>query len=367
MYIVLAIVGIILTLFLFYLIGAIFSKDIEFVTLGLDAGFKISEIFLLRKLAFTSKLEHPLSLFWSVSALSRSTKKALEDARKSRKANSDEFQQFLSKLYKYRTKIELDSSNKKIINSTQNLGQGQRIRILVKGEGAFSSQLINNARELVVSLPKRQGRSISTGVNWKDRRVSVYLWRKNDASYTFDTLVLSEGFFHDSPVLYLQHTDRVIRTQKRKSVRALAALYGEAFISTGLATEQKQLSGLKCFLEDISADGALIRVGGKAAKGLQVLLKFLLDNREIIMEGLVRGVEYNADVNQSRLHFECEKIDTESKNVILSYVYNVLPQADREELEAIELAKNDAIHDADSEETQNENVNPQPELTQTEQ
>jgi c-di-GMP-binding flagellar brake protein YcgR len=311
----------------------------------MDAGFKFSEIRLLRKLSRTTRLEYPVALFWSVSALTHSIKRAIDGARISGKINSDDFQQFLAKLYAYRTKVELENSNKKTIASTKNLGQGQRVRILVRGEGVFSSQLINNGRELVVTFPKRQkGKALSSGMRWKGTQVSVYLWRKNDASYTFDTVVLRDGFFHDFPVLYLAHTDNVFRTQKRKSVRAAAKLYGEIFLYT--VTDEgrkKQPNGLKCFLEDISADGALIRVGGKAAKGISLLLEFPLADRLISMDGVVRGVEFNTELNQSRLHFECEKIDTESKNVILSYVYNVLPQEEREVLNAIELAKNDAL------------------------
>ena len=346
-------IGIVLILFLVYILSVVFSKDIEFFSVGVDSGFKFSEISLLRKLSRTSKLEHPASLFWSVGALTQSIKKAVEDSKKSSRHADDDFQVFLEKLYAYRTKIEIDNSNKKTVSSTRNLGKGQRLRILLPGEGAFASQLIANSRDLVIALPMRQGRQITTGVHWKGKTISVFLWRKNDASYTFDTTVLNEGFHSDFPVLYLQHTEQVSRAQKRKSIRAASTIYGDMYIITGIQHEGKPES-LKCFLEDISADGALIRVGGRAVKGLQLMLKFPLANREILMEGIVRGVEYNEEVNQSRMHFECEKIDTESKNVILSYVYDVLPQAEREIAEAIELAKQDEMAQADSKEASDE-------------
>ena len=353
MQIALGFIGIALGLFLIYILSVVFSKDIEFFSVGLDSGFNVSEIFRLRKLSRTSKLEHPVSLFWSVSALTQSIKKAVEDSKKSSRYAGDDFQSFLEKLYAYRTKIEIDNSNKKTIPSTRNLGKGQRLRILLPGEGAFASQLIANSRDLIIALPMRQGRQITTGVHWKGKAISVFLWRKNDASYTFDTTVLNEGFHRDFPVLYLQHTEQVFRAQKRKSIRAASAIYGDMDIITSIQHKAKPES-LKCFLEDISADGVLIRVGGKAAKGLQLRLRFMLANRIIIMEGIVRGVEYNEEVNQSRMHFECEKIDTESKNVILSYVYDMLPQAEREIAEAIELAKQDEMAQADSQEASNE-------------
>jgi c-di-GMP-binding flagellar brake protein YcgR len=351
-------IGIVLTLFLIYVLRSLFSRDIEFFTTGKDSGFSISEILLLRKLSGTSRLEHPASLFWSVSALSRSIKKAIDNAQQSGTVNSAGFQQFLAKLYAYRAKIELENSRKKTIVSTKKLGQGQRIRILVHGEGAFSSHLISNGRELAVAYPKQQGRLSPRSFRWNGTRVSIYLWRKDDASYTFDTVVLKESFFREFPVLHLAHTDNAHRAQKRKSARAAAKLYGEIFLFTGTFAggggREFESEGFKCFLEDISAGGALVRVGGRGIKGMQFILKFQLGGRQIAMEGIVRGVEYNTAAGQSRLHFECEKIDTESKNVILGYVYNALPQEGRGALNAAELAKSGAPAGSDSEEKPDE-------------
>jgi c-di-GMP-binding flagellar brake protein YcgR len=237
------------------------------------------------------------------------------------------------------------------------LGQGQRVRILLRVQGVYSSHLINNTRELVVAFPKQKGQQAGAGINWKGATVSVYLWRKGDASYTFDTNVLGEGIAGGVPVLYLAQTSNVLRAQKRKSVRVATKLYGKIFLDEKDKTEEagkSHVDGIRCFLEDISADGALLRVGGKGTKGVRLRLEFLLASSLIVMEGIVRGVEYNANVNQSRLHFECEKIDTENRNTILSYVYNMLPQEERDVLSAMELAKRDALALTDFEEKPDE-------------
>ncbi|GMO40060.1 MAG: PilZ domain-containing protein [Treponemataceae bacterium] len=356
--------GVVLITFLIYLLGVLFSKDIEFFTAGRDAGFKLSEILLLRKFSRVSRLVRPASLFWSVSAFSNCIKKVIDNARKTYQLNTAKFQQFLAKLYAYRTKIELDNLNKKTIASTKDLGQGQRMRILARGQGVYSSHLIDNGRDIVVAFPKRKEQNAGSGIHWKGLSVSVYLWRKGDASYTFDTTVLSENVLNGIPVLRLAHTNGVLRAQKRKSIRVATKLYGKIFLENGKNKIEDggrpRAESIRCFLEDISAGGALLRVGGKGVKGVQLRLEFVLAGDLVTMDGTVCGVEYNAIVNQSRLHFECEKIDTKDRNTILSYVYNMLPREERESLDAMELAKRDALDGPDLEEMPDETKdNPQ--------
>ena len=98
---------------------------------------------------------------------------------------------------------------------------------------------------------------------------------------------------------------------------------------------------MTCLLEDISEDGALIRIGGKGVSNLHIKLQFTIGESFIVMSGFVRGVEYDEEKNQSKLHFECTYIDTPMKNAILSYVYNVIPDEEKEIIQAMELAEKD--------------------------
>ena len=59
------------------------------------------------------------------------------------------------------------------------------------------------------------------------------------------------------------------------------------------------------------------------------------------MFGIVRTVEYNEELGQSRLHFECIHIEEAMKNIVLSYVYNILPENEREIYDAIKLTTAD--------------------------
>jgi hypothetical protein len=103
--------------------------------------------------------------------------------------------------------------------------------------------------------------------------------------------------------------------------------------------------GLKCLIEDISENGAMVRIGGLGRKNTTLKLQFPLGDRVIIMFGIVRAVEYNSAMKQSRLHVEGIDISEETKNAILSYVYNVMPKDDRDREEAIIQAEEDAKED----------------------
>ncbi len=322
-----------------------FSDKIKFISKGLDSGFKLSQINLLWKLAKTSGLEDPSSLFLSVYALNKSIAYVLSRAKANHTENSKETQEFLTKLYQYRTEVELEPSQKGGLKSSKGISVGQKLRIVVKGQGIFSSTVLGNGRNLTISLPLKNNLIVIGAEDWVGKQVSVYLWRVNDANYIFDTFVKESGVYNSKVVLNLEHTDNLIRAQKRKSVRCQCKIPARLYV---VKSETEDLSapesseGLRCIIEDISEGGAFIRIGGKAQKNMQIKLQFTIDESLIVMHGFIKGVEYLENQNQSRLHFEAEEVDPRMKNSILTYVYNVLPQDEKEVLEATTLAQKDS-------------------------
>ena len=321
-----------------------FKDNIKFFTTGMDSGFKISEIFLLWKLANIAELSDPCSLYWSLPALEKGIAATISNAKDNGLEHSKKTQDFLAKLYSYRTKIELSPKNKKGLSSTKSIDVGQKIRVILKGRGVFSSEVINNSKDLIISLPLQDNKITISGVDWVGMMMSVYLWRKDDAAYVFDTYVRENTMFNGKSVLCLSHTDNLLRTQKRRSVRCECHIYAQMYIIKSETADLRSMEtqpGLKCLLEDISEDGALIRIGGKGVSNLQIKLQFTIGESFIVMSGIVRGVEFNEEKNQSKLHFECTHIDTPMKNAILSYVYNVIPDEEKEIIEAMDLAEKD--------------------------
>src|SRR5574344_440773 len=193
-------------------------EKIQFFITGLDSRFTMREISLLWKAAKLCNLSEPLSLFWSLQSLTNCISQIKSHAELTKTDKEPKTQQLLSKLYGYRTKIEKDADQKNGIESTHDLVQDQKLRIILPGKGVFSSVIVNNARELTVSMPTQKKIVTVEGRQWTGKTVSVYLWRTNDARYVFDTDVMGEGVFLGRPALYLRHTDKLLRTQKRQAV-----------------------------------------------------------------------------------------------------------------------------------------------------
>lgn len=342
----------IITILVFILLAKLFmlwSDRIKFFTTGDDNGFKFSECRILWNLARMTELEDPAALFVSVPTLNRAITTLLTEARRKGIDNTPKIQNFLTKLYKFRTKINLDHQNRKGLDSTKYLDRGQRLRIIFPGhKGVFTSEILNNSYELIVRLPVQNGIATISGDKWINHPVSVYLWRKGDASYVFDTTVKNAGVFNGQTALFLEQTNTLLRAQKRKSVRCECNLTASMYFLKQPVTDYNLVEiepGYKVVLEDISEDGAMIRVGGKGVRNAQIKLQFKINDILILMYGVVRAVEYNEEIKQSRLHFECLHLDTGMRNAILSFVYNVLPQEKKDLFDALTATEDDRALD----------------------
>lgn len=329
----------------------VYSDKIKFFTMGNDNGFKFSESMLLWKLSKTAEIDDPVALFLSVPTLNKAVARYISDARQRGAMDTDKVQDFLTKLYKFRTKLNIEHENKKGLESTKYMDKGQRLRIILKGHGVFASTILSNGYEMIISLPVQNHAFPVPSEEWVGKKISVYLWRKGDASYVFDTKVTNAGVFSGKTVLYLAQTNELLRTQKRRSVRC------ECHIPASMYFIKKEITdfniveaepGYKVILEDISEDGAMIRVGGKGIVNAQIKLQFPLNGTLILMYGVVRAVEFNKEINQSRLHFECVHLDKEMRNIILSFVYNVLPQEQKDVFDAINATEEDKAEDESS-------------------
>lgn len=330
----------------------IFKEKINFFLRGFDEGFHIAELNNLWKVSQLCNLEEPVSLFYSMPSLSKCISHIKTQSEAAGVLNAARFQKLLTKLYEFRNKIEKNEDKKRGLDSTQSLSNHQKLRIILPGKGVFSSEIVNNGRELTISLPTQKGQITVEGKSWVGQTVNVYLWRTGDARYVFDTTVTHEGLFIGKPSLFLKHTSNLIRTQKRNAIRSKCHIFAELYILKEKTIDYNLIEtkpGYKCLLEDISEKGALIRIGGKGVPNIQIRLQFQVNNRLVVMFGIVRTVEYNAELNQSRLHFECIHIDPAMKNQILSYVYNIMSDSEKEIYDAMTLTDSDENTEMNSE------------------
>ena len=325
-------------------LGAIytaFKPRINFFITGMDSGFSLSEISMLWNAAELCKLEQPTALFYSLPSL---TKCMTQISNLTSVDNSQKNQLLMTKLFNYRTKIQNEADDKKGMTTTHSLDKGQPLRIILPGKGVFTSEIVGNGNFLVINVPRQKNLIPYTGEDWVGRVVSVYLWRKGDARYVFDTTVTQSGLFLGQSALFLKHSSNLVRTQKRKAVRVKCQIYGMLYIIKKDKVDINAIetqNGFRCLIEDISESGALIRIGGKGVQNVKIKLQYNIQNKLILMVGVVRTVEFNEEQNQSLLHFECTHIENAMRNEVLKFVYNMMPQNEKEVLEALEQTEVD--------------------------
>ena len=352
-----ALIFLISILVIIFIFVAIFKRQINFYVTGLDSGFSFTDLSLLWKVSEICEIKNPMTLFYSLESL----KKCMEHI--SAIANSDEtdarMQLLLSKLFNYRTKQQNESDKKKTKEYTKSLEVGQKLRIILPGKGVFTSEILANGKELILSVPKQNNLVTIPGEDWVNKVINIYLWRKADARYVFDSVVTSQGLYIGKSSITVKHSYNLVRTQKRKSVRAKCQIYGNLFIVKSNDVDYYTVetrNGYKCLIEDISESGALIRIGGKGIQNIIIKLQFTIHSRLIVMYGIVRTVEFNESDNQTLLHFECTHIETTMKNEILRYVYDILPQSQKEIIQALNETEEDEKNYNDNSQLNNSEI-----------
>jgi len=330
---VITIAGSFLALFLLSITDRNKKGWIQFYAKGKDSGFTFKEIELLQRLAIKSKLEDPTSLFFSNRQLDTCIRDLVKSLRFSGTQNEKANQDFLSKLYDFRQKIEMEKPKvKNGISNSRQISDGQNLRVLAKGCGVFKSQVVKNTSTYLAIL-KPISDKLPVNFSWVGLKLSVYFWRDEDAGYVFDTTVDDEVYSKGIASLKIAHSDSLFRTQKRKSVRVRKhkAAYLYPVINDEELNKIENEPGVKCFIEDLSDTGCAITIGGRAMTGLRIKAQFYLNNNLICMSGTVRSVDYKEDLNRSILHVEADPLPIEIRNQILGEVFGMSPE-DEEEL-----------------------------------
>ncbi len=302
---------------------------IQFYTKGKESGFNFKELNLLRRIAVENRLDNPTSLFWSIKQLDRSIKGVIVRFRAQGTEHDASHAQLISKLFDFRKRVEFDLPRYKLgLKSTRKLPNRQRLTITLPGIGTYKSQIVENLRRyMAISYP--EGPVLPPDFTWKNQKLNVYFWRVDDAGYVFETKVLEDFREQDYPILHIAHSDSLIRSQKRKSIREEVNKAAKVFpLSSidGAGEEIENRPGLRSRLLDISEDGAAVLVGGRAKVGLPVKVQFTLADEPLAMIGVVKGISYKQSKNQSILHIQAERVSPRTKNKILSYVYNLFDE-----------------------------------------
>ncbi len=299
---------------------------IQFYLKGRESGFRFGEIHLLRRMAVENHIQNPTSLFWSIRLLDRSIRAVITRYRSLNQEDTPEAVRFVSKLFDFRGRVEFNQPKYTLgLKTTRDIANRQRLNILLPSLGPFAAVVVDNLRRyMAISYP--QGPKLPPGFSWKNQQIAINFWREGDAGYYCQTKVLEDYTDRKYPILHVSHTDNVVRTQKRRSVRAdadlPANLYPLRSIDEG-TEEWETADGLRCRLIDISEDGAALLIGGRAKVGLPVKFQFRLSDHPITMSGVVRGTTFDEKKNRSILHVQAREPSMRAKNEIRSFVYNI--------------------------------------------
>ncbi|MDR2795582.1 MAG: PilZ domain-containing protein, partial [Spirochaetaceae bacterium] len=182
---------------------------VQFYARGKEAGFSNANIKLLKELARHSGMAHPAALFWSQVQMDGCIKKFIHDIKQKKTEFLPANQEFLAKLYDFRKKMELDRPiYKNGIASSRYIEELQTVQVVVTGAGVFKSKFISN-KPAFISIERPDSSVLPLNFDWKQKTLLVYVWRKNDAGYCFETKVINEIFANDPPILTLSHSDKL--------------------------------------------------------------------------------------------------------------------------------------------------------------
>ena len=306
--------------------GGIAFPWVEFYLRGKESGFKFSEINVLRSVAVENRLTEPASLYWSEWQLDRCIRGTITRIRAQGEMDDMKSIRFLRRLFDFRKQVEFNLPKYRSgLRSSRNMMTGQRIRIPIQGVGVFESHVVENMRKYI-AIAYPTGKRLPPGYSWRSLKIDVFFWRIEDAEYFFETKVIADYYDKKEPVLHIGHSDNLVRTQKRGSIRLSltdsASLYPLRIIEAANEIIETR-PGYKGKMIDLSEDGFAIKIGGKAKAGLPIKMQLLTNDDYVVICGTVKNVSYSQKTNQSILHVQAVKPSDKMRVTILTLVYGI--------------------------------------------
>ena len=297
-----------------------------FYSRGMDAGFSIAEIKLLRDAARRANLANPVSLYGSVEELDRTIRHISGKLKFAEREGGDPETVILKKLFEYRTRVEMGRSRYRSgLKSTRAVMVGQKLTLRAAGAGVYSSEVVENEQGyLAITIPA--GEPLPPGFSWRKGKLNIYFWCREDAGYFFQTRVIER--FSDRRNLHFRvyHSDEVLRSQKRRSVRAPARIPARFFPLRSLDEANDPpdpASGRGCMIVNLSEDGAALHVNWRGRRNQAFKLHFKVNEEMIIVAGVIKRVHYKPADDESILHAEFLPLSITTRMALLSYVFDI--------------------------------------------
>ncbi|MBN2324597.1 MAG: PilZ domain-containing protein [Spirochaetes bacterium] len=309
----------------------------EFFSRGRKEGFSYKEIRFLKRIAVSNKLTKPQSIFWSTRQLDRCLRPAIRQINADENMSPEAKQAMINKLLELRKKAEFNLPKyQKRIRDTNAMLPRQKLIIRESTYGTFVSWVVEvNRRYIVITQPS--GQAGWQALKWTGMKINIYFWRMDDAGYSFETKVQQQISHEEYPLMYLEHSNKLKRVQKRESVRVdtnLRASFYPVVYSTADGGNKPFISKKKHVgkIIDLSETGCAM-IAGKGMK-LNARMKldfFITEHKRIVTLGSVVNVSDTKDERVKKYHIVFLKIGPISKNNILLYVYNIFGEREQRE------------------------------------
>jgi hypothetical protein len=300
----------------------------RFCIKGSQKGFSFYELRLLWHLNLYANENEKAHFFSSASSLDfciRLIQEQLDENTKTK--NTEKAQNLLTKLYNYRTKFALELMQHQYqITTTHDIEVRQVCMLLASNVGSLYIRCEEILEDCVRFVMFDSSARKAAKHNWNGDSVQVYFWRRHDAGYFYISRVLRGKAIKNGFELYIAHSNELRRTQQRKSIRATCKFEGILFPirpRTQFDDVYENKGGIKCIVKNISEDGAMIYVKGKAEKGVNMKLQFNIYDKPVVMSGYIVRFIYDEKVNTSKIHFNCTRINEQNRNTVLSFVYDI--------------------------------------------
>lgn len=300
----------------------------RFFIKGNQKGFSFYELRLLWRLNSYANANAKAHFFSSVASLDFCIKLIQEQLEQNTIAkNVEKAQVLLTKLYNYRTQFSLElMQNQYQITTTNDMEERQVCMLLASKVGSLYIRCEEVLDDCVRFVMFDSSARKASKHRWNNDYVQVYFWRRHDAGYFYISKVLQGKAIKNGFELYIAHSNELRRTQQRKSIRANCKFEGVLFPirpNEQFNDVYENAGGIKCIVKNISEDGAMLYVKGKAEKGVNIKLQFNIYGKPVVMCGYIVRFIYDEKVNTSKVHFSCTRITEQNRNNVLSFVYDI--------------------------------------------
>jgi c-di-GMP-binding flagellar brake protein YcgR len=294
-------------------------------------GLTEPHVAVLENLVRACKVKQPFLVFSSASLLDDTLKKGLYSLESTRDLAPEEREKRRAIIFQIKQIIEANARKGAVLSSTTFLRPGQNLSVTPEGAAAFSSKVISNMKDfLTVSAPAAPA---VAATRWmRGTKLAVYLWRDNDAGYSFVSKILGYDTVKGVSSILIQHSKTLRREQRRRSRRRellRACFYYPIRIAesdAGRKGDRKAVVEMNMrtlgTVVDLSAGGCAIQSLNPFDKGKLVMIEFDIDRQEPVRTfGKVMHV-HRQKTRGGVMHVKFTRVTQQHLNRISEFVYD---------------------------------------------